>query len=38
MTTAGYRLAGTLKYEVLKRARFRCELCGISADEKAARS
>jgi hypothetical protein len=25
----------TLKYEVLKRARFRCELCGISADEKA---
>lgn len=26
---------GTLRYEVLKRARFRCELCGISADEKA---
>jgi ATP adenylyltransferase len=30
----GY-ISGTLKYEVLKRARFRCELCGISADEKA---
>lgn len=26
---------GTLRYEVLKRARFRCELCGISAYEKA---
>jgi diadenosine tetraphosphate (Ap4A) HIT family hydrolase/5-methylcytosine-specific restriction endonuclease McrA len=26
---------GTLRYEVLKRARFRCELCGISAEEKA---
>jgi hypothetical protein len=25
---------GTLRYEVLKRARFRCELCGISAEEK----
>jgi diadenosine tetraphosphate (Ap4A) HIT family hydrolase len=24
-----------MKYEVLKRAKFRCELCGISADEKA---
>jgi diadenosine tetraphosphate (Ap4A) HIT family hydrolase len=30
----GY-ISGTLKYEVLKRAKFRCELCGISADEKA---
>ncbi len=30
----GY-ISGTLKYEVLKRARFRCELCGVSADEKA---
>jgi ATP adenylyltransferase len=30
----GY-ISGTLKDEVLKRARFRCELCGISADEKA---
>ena len=28
-------LSGTLKYEVLKRAKFRCELCGISADQKA---
>jgi hypothetical protein len=25
----------TLRYEILKRAKFRCELCGISADEKA---
>jgi diadenosine tetraphosphate (Ap4A) HIT family hydrolase len=32
----GHRaLSGTLRYDVLKRARFRCELCGISADEKA---
>jgi ATP adenylyltransferase len=30
----GY-LSGSLRYEVLKRAGFRCELCGISADEKA---
>jgi ATP adenylyltransferase len=30
----GY-ISGTLRYEILKRARFRCELCGISADEKA---
>jgi len=30
----GY-ISGTLRYEVLKRAKFRCELCGISADEKA---
>jgi len=29
-TSAGY-VSGTLRYEVLKRARFRCELCGISA-------
>lgn len=28
----GY-VTGTLKYEVLKRAKFRCELCGIRADE-----
>lgn len=26
---------GTLRYEVLKRAAFRCELCGVSAAEKA---
>jgi diadenosine tetraphosphate (Ap4A) HIT family hydrolase/5-methylcytosine-specific restriction endonuclease McrA len=31
---AGY-ISGTLKYEVLKLAKFRCELCGISAEEKA---
>lgn len=30
----GY-VPGTARYEVLKRAKFRCELCGISADEKA---
>src|SRR5262249_4426127 len=30
----GY-LSGSLHYEVLKRAGFRCELCGISADERA---
>jgi ATP adenylyltransferase len=30
----GY-IPGTLRYEVLKRAAFRCELCGISADHKA---
>lgn len=28
-------LSGTLRYEILKRAKFRCELCGISADQKA---
>ena len=32
--SAGY-ISGTLRYEVLKRAKFRCELCGISAEEKA---
>lgn len=32
--SAGY-IPGTLRYEVLKRAKFRCELCGISAEEKA---
>jgi diadenosine tetraphosphate (Ap4A) HIT family hydrolase/5-methylcytosine-specific restriction endonuclease McrA len=32
--TLGY-LSGSLRYEVLKRAGFRCELCGISADERA---
>lgn len=30
----GY-IPGTVRYEVLKRASYRCELCGISADEKA---
>ena len=32
--SAGY-ISGTDRYEVLKRAQFHCELCGISADEKA---
>ena len=32
--SAGY-ISGTLRYEILKQARFRCELCGISADERA---
>jgi ATP adenylyltransferase len=31
---AGY-IPGTIRYEVLKRAKFRCELCGISAEVKA---
>jgi len=30
----GY-LSGSLRYEILKRAGFRCELCGISADDRA---
>ncbi len=30
----GY-ISGTIRYEVLKAAKYRCELCGISADEKA---
>ncbi len=33
--TALGQLSGTARYEVLKRARFRCELCGTSAEEKA---
>jgi len=32
--SSGY-ISGTDKYEVLKRAQFHCELCGISAKEKA---
>ena len=32
--SAGY-ISGTVRYEVLKRAQFHCELCGIGADEKA---
>lgn len=30
----GY-ISGTIRYEVLKRAKFRCELCGVSAEVKA---
>lgn len=32
--SSGY-VPGTLRYEVLKRAQFRCELCGVPADERA---
>ena len=32
--SVGY-ISGTLRYEILKRAKFRCELCGISAEKKA---
>ena len=32
--SSGY-VSGTLRYEILKRAQFRCELCGVSAEEKA---
>ena len=32
--SAGY-ISGTTRYEVLKRGKFRCELCGVSANEKA---
>ena len=28
-------LSGSLRYQILKRAKFRCELCGISAEDKA---
>jgi ATP adenylyltransferase len=28
-------ISGSIRYEILKRAKFRCELCGISASEKA---
>lgn len=28
-------ISGTVRYEVLKAAKFRCELCGVSADERA---
>jgi diadenosine tetraphosphate (Ap4A) HIT family hydrolase/5-methylcytosine-specific restriction endonuclease McrA len=31
----GRPISGTIRYEVLKRASFRCELCGISAEDKA---
>lgn len=32
--SSGY-ISGTIRYEVMKRAKFHCELCGISAQEKA---
>ena len=32
--SSGY-ISGTVRYEILKRAKFRCELCGISAEKKA---
>ncbi len=32
--SSGY-ISGTVRYRVLNRAKFRCELCGISAEEKA---
>jgi diadenosine tetraphosphate (Ap4A) HIT family hydrolase/5-methylcytosine-specific restriction endonuclease McrA len=32
--SAGY-ISGTLRYDVLKSAKFRCELCGVPADERA---
>ena len=32
--SAGY-IPGSLRYEIMKKAKFRCELCGISAEEKA---
>lgn len=34
-TTNRVPVSGSIRYEVLKRASFRCELCGISAIEKA---
>jgi len=32
--SSGY-ITGTLRYEILKNAKFRCDLCGIPADERA---
>jgi ATP adenylyltransferase len=32
--SSGY-VTGTIRYQVLKRAKFHCELCGVSADQKA---
>ena len=34
-TNASGYISGTIRYEVLKRAKYRCELCGISAEDKA---
>jgi diadenosine tetraphosphate (Ap4A) HIT family hydrolase/5-methylcytosine-specific restriction endonuclease McrA len=32
--STGY-VSGTIRYEILKKARYRCELCGVSAEHKA---
>ena len=32
--SSGY-ITGTIRYQILKRAKFHCELCGVSADQKA---
>lgn len=32
--SAGY-ISGTIRYDILKRSKFHCELCGISAEKKA---
>lgn len=32
--SSGY-ISGTIRYRILSRAKFRCELCGVSADQKA---
>ena len=32
--SSGY-ISGTIRFEILKNAKFRCELCGISAEQKA---
>jgi diadenosine tetraphosphate (Ap4A) HIT family hydrolase/5-methylcytosine-specific restriction endonuclease McrA len=32
--SAGY-ISGTIRYEVLRNAKYRCELCGVPADERA---
>lgn len=32
--SSGY-ISGSIRYEILKRSKFHCELCGISADKKA---
>ena len=34
-TNASGYISGTIRYQVLKRAKYRCELCGISAQDKA---
>jgi len=34
-TNASGYISGTIRYQVLKRAKYRCELCGVSAQDKA---